>query len=123
MDELRGEVETLRRGRGAAFEAPPLEWLEERIARLQEVLERRTAQSALLRKLLGQIQMQPVTPDVGRPYYRATTKLDVLAFVDVEPGPEGSDSGSNALQWWRRRELNPRPKARSRRTLHACPLL
>ena len=81
MDELRGEVETLRRGRGAAFEAPPLEWLEERIARLQEVLERRTAQSALLRKLLGQIQMQPVTPDVGRPYYRATTKLDVLAFV------------------------------------------
>src|SRR5687768_7662466 len=25
--------------------------------------------------------------------------------------------------WWRRRELNPRPKARPRRTLHACPLL
>ena len=54
VDELRGDLETLRRGRGAAFEAPPLEWLEERIARLQEVLERRTAQSALLlRKLLA----------------------------------------------------------------------
>ena len=25
--------------------------------------------------------------------------------------------------WWRRRELNPRPKARRHRTLHACPLL
>jgi hypothetical protein len=25
--------------------------------------------------------------------------------------------------WWRRRELNPRPKARRRGTLHACPLL
>jgi len=27
------------------------------------------------------------------------------------------------IEWWRRRELNPRPKARRRRTLHACPLL
>src|SRR5688572_31519766 len=26
-------------------------------------------------------------------------------------------------KWWRRRESNPRPKARPRRTLHACPLL
>src|SRR5687768_6793010 len=26
-------------------------------------------------------------------------------------------------EWWRRRESNPRPKARPRRTLHACPLL
>jgi hypothetical protein len=25
--------------------------------------------------------------------------------------------------WWRRRESNPRPRARYRRTLHACPLL
>ncbi len=28
-----------------------------------------------------------------------------------------------ATKWWRRRELNPRPKARRRRTLHAYPLL
>src|SRR5258705_12270842 len=27
------------------------------------------------------------------------------------------------LSWWRRRESNPRPKARRRGTLHACPLL
>jgi len=26
-------------------------------------------------------------------------------------------------RWWRRRESNPRPKARRRGTLHACPLL
>ena len=26
-------------------------------------------------------------------------------------------------KWWRRRESNPRPKARPRGTLHACPLL
>ena len=27
------------------------------------------------------------------------------------------------VAWWRRRESNPRPKARRRGTLHACPLL
>src|SRR5918993_6138913 len=27
------------------------------------------------------------------------------------------------IWWWRRRESNPRPKARRRGTLHACPLL
>jgi hypothetical protein len=27
------------------------------------------------------------------------------------------------VEWWRRRELNPRPKALPRRTLHAYPLL
>ena len=124
VEDLRGELETLRRGRGAGFDSPPLEWREERVARLQEVLERRTARSALLfRKLLGRIEMQPVTPEVGRPYYRAATNLDVLALVEVEPDPDAADTGSNSLHWWRRRELNPRPKARSRRTLHACPLL
>ena len=34
---------------------------------------------------------------------------------------EGRESGR--IEWWRRRELNPRPKARRRGTLHACPLL
>ena len=105
-------------------EPPPLVWLEERIARLQERLDRRTAQSALLlRKLLGEIRLEPVTPEVGRPYYRAKTNLDVLALVENEPDSGGPESGSTALRWWRRRESNPRPKARRRRNLHACPLL
>jgi len=30
---------------------------------------------------------------------------------------------SGSSEWWRRRESNPRPKARRRRNLHACPLL
>jgi len=30
---------------------------------------------------------------------------------------------SKERSWWRRRESNPRPKARRRGTLHACPLL
>ncbi len=32
-------------------------------------------------------------------------------------------SADQRVKWWRRRELNPRPRARHRRTLHACPLL
>ena len=108
VDELRAELDVLRRSREAVLEPPPLVWLEERIARVQEVLERRTAQSAvLLGKLLGQIRLERVTPEVGRPYYRATTNLDVLALVEAEPVSDSSETGSNALRWWRRRESNP----------------
>ena len=108
VDELRAELEVLRRSQEAVLEPPPLVWLEERIARFQQLLERRTAQSALLlRKLLGEIRLEPVTPEVGRPYYRAKTNLDVLALVENEPDSGGPESGSTALRWWRRRESNP----------------
>ena len=108
VDELRAELEVLRRSQEAILEPPPLIWLEERIARVQELLERRTAPSAvLLRKLLGVIRLEPVTPELGRPYYRAKTNLDVLALVENEPDSGGPESGSTALRWWRRRESNP----------------
>ena len=68
---------------------------------------RRTQRSALLlRKLLGPIRMEPVTPDIGRPYYRALSDLDVLAIVENDPDSTDSEPGSNSLQWWRRRESN-----------------
>jgi hypothetical protein len=80
-----------------------LAWLEEQIARVPEALERRTAQSAvLLRKLLGEIRLEPVTPEGGRPYYRAKTNLDVLALIENEPDSGGPESGSTALRWWTR---------------------
>ena len=126
VEALRAELEVLRRSREAAFAIPPKEWIEERITTIQPVLERRTERSALLlRKLLGTIQMEPVTPEVGRRYYRARTSLDVLAVLDEDPGTKSKDSdpGSNSLQWWRRRESNPRPKVRLRGNLHACPPL
>jgi hypothetical protein len=105
VDELRAELEVLRRSQEAVLEPPPLLWLEGRIARFQELLERHTAQSALLlRKLLGEIRLEPVTPEVGRPYYRANTNLDVLALVEHEPDSGGPGSGSSVLRWWRRRE-------------------
>jgi hypothetical protein len=39
------------------------------------------------RQLLGTIRMEPTVPDVGRPYYRARTDLDVLAILETEPEP------------------------------------
>jgi len=40
---------------------------------IQQVLEQRTARSAqTLRNLLGPIRLELVTPDIGRPFYRAS---------------------------------------------------
>ena len=66
--------------------------------------------------------MEPVTPDIGR-HYRALSDLDALAIVEHDPDSPDPEPGSTALQWWRRRESNPRPKVLSRETLHACRLL
>ena len=86
--------------------------------RVQELLERRTAPSAvLLRKLLGKIRLEPVVPEVGKPYYRAVTNLDVLALVEGEPSSDGSEPGANTLHWWRRRDLHPGPKIHPHRNL------
>ena len=124
LKEFKIELQELRQSRREVFAAPPREWLAERIETLQAILERRTEHSALiLRKLLGTISLEPVTPDVGRPYYRALSNLDVLAIVENDPDPGDPEPGSTSLQWWRRRESNPRPRVRCRRTLHACPPL
>ncbi len=110
---LRQELRALDTSAGEVFKAPPIEWVAERLARFQEVLERDSPRSALiLRRILGPIRLVPVTPQVGRPFYQSETTLRVLDLVDA---PEG---GSNWLSWWRRRELNPRPKTLSVRLLH-----
>jgi hypothetical protein len=96
---------------------PPLIRVTERVATLQEVLERRTERSALLlRKLLSRIRLEPVKPDIGRPYLRAVSALQPLALLEMDPSP-GSEDGSNPLRWWRRRESNPRPETSLRETL------
>src|SRR5690606_22509272 len=60
VEALREELEGLRRGSEKVFQAPPLEWIEERLAGMQQVLERRTERSAmLLRALLGKIELEP----------------------------------------------------------------
>jgi hypothetical protein len=63
-DELRGELAALRRSQDAVFQASALAWIEERVATIQQVLERHTERSALLlRKLLGMVTLEPTHGD------------------------------------------------------------
>ena len=115
-DVLAGEVDALQRSRKAAFSVPSREWIVARVSALRGILERRTDVSALLlRRLLGKIVLQPVYPEIGRPYYVAKTSLDVLALLDdPEPGA-GPDSGSTVRGWWTRND--------SIRTLALTPIV
>lgn len=45
--------------------------------------------------------MEPVKPDIGRPYFRAVSTLQPLALLEMDPSP-GSGDGSNPLRWWTR---------------------
>ena len=102
VETLSLEVEALRQGREKAFQAPPIEWLEER-GGLQEVLERRNEKSArLLRRLPGPITLEPKKVDIGRPHYVAKTSIDALVLLEKPPPEDSSDSGSNSLKWWTR---------------------
>src|SRR5262249_13545083 len=98
---LRAEIEELEQSRQLLFEAPPVTWIRERLTTLQAVLERRPGSAGLLlRRLLGPIRLEPVRPEVGRPYYRATSTLDALAILNEDPSNEPPEPGSRALQKW-----------------------
>jgi len=131
-DDLKAELEILRRSLTDSFCVPPRAWVEERLHNLQQTLDRNVGASALLlRKVLGPIRLDVVIPDIGRPYYVARSKLCVVELLNVralktpiEPPcaqveEDSGQGGSNTFQWWRRGELNPRPKAFRRRPLHA----
>ena len=120
VEALREELDGLRRSRGKVFQTPPIEWIEERLTRTQEILERRTERSALLlRSLVGRIQLDQARGEIGRPYYVARTSIDALALLEPPPDQVGADGGSNSLRWWRRRESNPRPHGVQRPRLRA----
>ena len=124
VDALSDEVDGLRRSREKIFRPPPIEWITDRLGKLQEVLEQRTARSAqTLRSLLGPITLQPITPEIGRPFYQASTAIDALALIETPPDRDGAEGGSNSLRRWRRRELNPRPQSRESWRLRAYPAL
>lgn len=111
---LRGqELKVLETTASDVFKTPAIEWVGERLERVQEVLERETARSALLlRRVLGPIRPSPVTPQAGRPYYETETALQVLELIQ---DPEG---GSTSSKWWRRWASNPRPETLGNRHLH-----
>jgi len=90
VERLRAELDALEHARRSVFQVPPLPWIEERVAMVQEVLERSTERSALLlRKVLGPITLEPTQGDIGRPYYRARSDLDVLALLEDHPQLDG----------------------------------
>jgi len=114
LEALSQEVGVIEAARATMFKAPPLEWIQERTRRLQPLLEQETEGSALLlRGVLGPVKLTPVAPEVGRPYYRAETAIQVLDLL------QDPDDGSNSLRKWRRGESNPRPKAHPRSPLRA----
>lgn len=59
------------------------------------------------RKVLGPLRLEPTCGGhIDRPFYKATTSLNMLALVDPLIADEGPEGGSNSLQWWRRGESN-----------------
>lgn len=120
VDALTHEVEGLRLSREKVFRAPPTEWITDRMSTLQAILQHRTAHSAqVLRGVLGHIRLEPVAPDIGRPFYRAVTTIDALSLIETPSGESGAEGGSNSLQRWRRWESNPRPRSRDGQLLRA----
>jgi hypothetical protein len=110
VELLREELVGLRRSGDKVFQAPPIEWIESRLEELAGVLKRRTSESAtLLRRLLGQIRMEPTKGDIGRPYYVAQTSIDALAVLEPSNAKNRRDGGSNSSRWWSRSGSNRRP--------------
>ena len=120
---LKEELESLHRCRGKVFQVPPIEWIQERLTKLKEILERNSDRSGpLLRKLLGPLRLEPKCGgDTDRPFYKATTSLNTLALLDPLMESEGRDGGSNSLQWWSRWDSNPRPPRCHRGALPTAP--
>ena len=94
----------------AIFAQLPFEWIEARLDELAGLLKRRTGESAMvLRRLLGQIRMEPTKGDIGRPYYVAQTSIDALTVLEPSNAKNRRDGGSNSSRWWSRSGSNRRP--------------
>ena len=107
---LETEIDGLRRSCNKVFQSPPIEWVQERLSQIQQLLEQNTGQSALaLRKLLGPIKFEPTYPDIGKPYYVTQTSLNALAIVAPLTDLGNADNGADSYLWWRWRGSNPRP--------------
>ena len=55
-----------------------------------------------MRKLVGQIRLDPTQGDIGKPYYTARTAIDTLAIMEPPPDAYGAEGGSDSLHWWTR---------------------
>ena len=68
VDALQAELDGLNQARGKAFQAPPAEWIANRLSEFNDLLKLNTNESALaLRKILGTMKLQVQRPDEGKP--------------------------------------------------------
>ena len=110
VNALQSELEGLQQTRDKVFQAPPIDWIEEKLTELSDVLEQNTAQSAeAIRQVLGPIRMEATYPETGKPYYIAHTSIDTLAIIDKPAYSESSQKSSDTLRWWARKDSNLRP--------------
>ena len=108
---LSADISSMANATDQLFTPPPRAWIEDRLGKLNQLLSKRSEQSALaLRRLTGAVTLTPRKPDVGRAYFLASCRFQSLNLLLAE-------GGSNSLQWWRRRELNPGPKIARRARL------
>src|SRR5690606_28867033 len=102
---LRADVASLESSKDDLFTPPPRAWIADRIKKLNDLLSERTEASALaLRRLTGPVTLTQESPEVGKPYFRASCRFQALNLLRV------AEQGSTLLHWWRRRESNPGPQ-------------
>jgi hypothetical protein len=81
VEALKEELESLRRCRATVFQVPQIEWIQERLTKLKDILERNSDRSGLL--LRGPLRLEPTcTADSRR------------------PEAQGQEAGSNPFCWW-----------------------
>jgi hypothetical protein len=75
--------------------SPPTGWIQERLTKLKDILERHSERSGLLlRKLLGPLRLEPTCADENdRPFYKATTSLNAVALVNPLIDRDGRNGG------------------------------
>ncbi len=105
-EKLKGEMQALEFQKVNAFKAPPKEWIEHRLDKFYETLNKNPKAVALaLKELLGTIELEPVPGECvvengklieNRSYYVAHTSIQTLSLLDDET------KSSNWLKWRKR---------------------
>ena len=91
---LGDEVSWLRTAHEQKFQPPPEAWIEDRLRDVRSLLDRNVSDAGLaLREYLGTIKLEPVTPDVGRPYLVARMSLGLLDLLADPPRASDESEG------------------------------
>ena len=62
-----------------------------------------------LRNLLGPVELEPVLPERGKPYYIAHTTFETISILENEFAPSQGDKSANQFHWWSQAGSNRRP--------------